>query len=331
MSVASEGANASVPIALAIATGVVVLAAENRPLEARSLEDGAVVWTSPAALTAPVVSDGRLFGVGGGELRAVALEKGERLWTAALGGATPGPSVVGDLLVVPSGPELRAYRPADGGEIWRHALPAPAVQRPLAAGALVVVALAGNEVAAFDRTTGTAVWRTPLDSAPSAMAASADRIFFGTASGAVCALRLADGKLSRCFRTAPVPSAGAPVVHGASVFFALFDNTLRAFTAAGLTLTRLESLPARPALGPQRAGSNLAKPLVTSAFAVASLDTPSPVTLVSAFDKATGPVFQDAAASPDGSWLVSLSTDPSGRLWLVGYRPKPAAAPSPNK
>ena len=41
--------------------------------------------------------------------------------------------------------------------------------------------------------TGAAAWRTQLDSAPSPMAASADRIFFATASGAVCALRLADG------------------------------------------------------------------------------------------------------------------------------------------
>jgi outer membrane protein assembly factor BamB len=331
VAVASEDASASGPIALAIAKGVVVLAAENRPLEARSLEDGAVLWTSSAAVTAPVVREGLLFGVGGGELRAIALEKGQPLWTVALGGATPGPGVIADLVVVSSGPELRAYRAADGAAVWRHALPAPAVQRPLAAEHLVVVALTGNEVAAFDRETGAAVWRTPLDSAPSPMAANADRIFFGTASGALCALCLADGKLSQCFRTAPVPSAGAPVVNGASVFFALFDNTLRTLTADGLTLTRLESLPARPALGPLRAGSHLAIPLATSAFALAALDVPAPVTLVSAFDKATGPVFKDGAAAPDGSWLVSLSTDPSGRLSLVGYRRKPAAAPSPNK
>jgi len=328
VSIASEDAVAP---RLAIAPRVVILAGETRPLEARALEDGAVVWTSPAAITAPVVSEGLLFGVGGGELRAIGVEKGQPLWTVALGGATPGPSVIQNVVVVSSGAELRAYRAADGAAVWRQTLPAPAARRPLGAGPLVVVALTGNVVAAFNRETGAAVWRTPLDSAPSPMAASADRIFFATASGAVCALRLGDGKLSGCFRTAPVPSAGAPVVQGSSVFFALFDNTLRGFTADGLTLTRLESLPARPALGPLRAGSHLAVPLATSAFALAAIDTPAAVTVVSAFDKATGPVFKDAAAAPDGSWLVSLSTDPSGRLSLVGYRRKPAAVPSPNK
>ncbi len=316
---------------LAVATSVVALAGENRPLEARSLQDGAVLWTSPAVVRAPVVREGRLFGVGGGELRAVLLETGKPLWSAPLEGDTPGPSAIGDRVVVSSGPELRAYRAADGAALWRLALPAPAAQRPFEAGHLIVLALAGNHVAAFDRETGAAVWRTLLDSAPSPMAASADRIFLGTASGAICALRLADGRLSQCFRTAPVPSAGAPVVHGSSVFFALFDNTLRAFTADGLTLTRLETLPARPAFGPLRAGDYLAVPLTTSGFALALLDKPGTVVLVSAFDKATAPMLRDAGVSPDGGWLVSLSIDPSGRRPLVGYRRKVAAPPSPNK
>ncbi len=318
---------------VAVGTDRLVLAGENRALEARALETGAVLWTAPAAVTQPVVSAGRVFGVAGARLHALSADTGQPLWAVPLEGTTSGPAVIADLLLVTSGPELRAYRPADGSVLWRQPLPAPATRRPIAARDLVVVALAGNLIAAFDRQTGTRAWQTALDSAPSPMTADAERIFFGTASGLICALPIAGGEPDWCFRSAPVPSAGAPVIHDGAVFFALFDNTLRAFAAEGGTLTRLETLPARPALGPLRVGDLLAVPLTTSAVALIPVVGPAPVRLVSAFDQAPGPSLRDAAASPDGSWLASVSTDPAGRVWVAAYRrtpPPPAPAP-PNK
>ena len=118
------------------------------------------------------------------------------------------------------------------------------------------------------------------------------------------------------------------MIHDKAVFLALFDNTLRAFAADGGTLTRLETLPARPASGPLRVGDLLAVPLTTSGFALVPLPGPAPVLLVSAFDQVPGPSLRDAAASADGGWLATVSTDPAGRVWLAAYRRTPAA---PNK
>jgi hypothetical protein len=156
------------------------------------------------------------------------------------------------------------------------------------------------------------VWRT------------SERLLFSTATGQPCAARLEDGQVVWCVRTTPVPAVGAPVIADGSAYFARLDNTLRGFDVDGGTLTRLELLPARPALGPLQAGRYLVVPLTTGAFALVVPDTPQPVALL----PASRGVPEDAAAAPVEGWLVVLSIDPGMPRVLTGYRQTaPASAP----
>jgi hypothetical protein len=314
------------PMAMAMAPAAVILAGENRPLEARSLENGGIIWTSSVTIgTEPAIGDGRIFGVGERQLHAVSLDRGEPVWTAALDGASTGPMVDADMVVVAAGEELRAYRTSDGGALWRRTLGAAALHRPLPAGSLVVVTLAGNQLAAFDRQTGNPAWHAQLDSTPGPAAASRDRLLFGTEAG-ICAVHLRNGRIAWCFRTAPVPAAGAALIDGASAYFALRDNTLRRLSRGG-TLTRLESLPARPVAGPLRAGAHLAVPMATGAFALLALAGP-PTAPRLAFEQPPGHTLESAAVSTDGTWLVSLTSEVGGGRSLAGYRQKAVAPPA---
>jgi outer membrane protein assembly factor BamB len=318
---------ASGAVELLIAADRVLVAADDRPLEARSIENGAAVWKSSVAFVGPPrVHDDRVIGMAAGRLQAVTIDRGEPLWTVALAEDASGSTLTGAGVVVVAGGDLRAYRAPDGAALWSQFLGAPARHPPVDAGPLVVVTLTSQDVAAFDSQTGQPRWRTRLDSAPTPMTAGRDHLFFGTDSG-VCALSLRDGRLAWCFRTAPVPAAGAPLVAGDSVFFALRDNTLRAFDAGGGTLERLEPLPARPASGPMRAGTQMAVPLTTGGVVLVSLST-TPSAPVSAFEPPSDQSMRSAAASPDGAWLVTLTVDLSGRSTLTGYQRKTAPLPA---
>jgi hypothetical protein len=313
------------PMELALTPTVVLLAGADTPLEARSLENGSVVWTSSAAIGMPVVSEGRVFGIGDGRLQAISLDRGEPLWSVPLDGASTGPTLAADLVVVAAGDYFHAYRTGDGAPLWRQSLGAPALGRPIDAGGLVIVTLHNNQVAAFDRQTGNPAWRAALDSPPSPAAAGHERLFFGTAAG-ICALHVRSGDLAWCFRTAPVPAAGAPLVDGPLVYFALRDNTLRAFEPGG-TLKRLESLPARPTAGPFRAGTHVAVPMATGTFALLALAGPQ-APPKAAFDPLAGHTLQAAAGSADGGSLVSLTDEIGGGRFLIGYRQKVVAPPA---
>ncbi len=310
---------------LALLSSAVVLAVKDAPVEARALENGQVAWRSTVVLDgAPVAANGWLVGVGGGQIHAISATGGQPDWSVALEHASPGPLAMRDVVVVPTGEELRAYRTKDGSMLWRQAMGAAAVMPPVDAGASVVVTLAGNVVAAVDAQSGAQRWRTTLDSTPGSMAVAKDRLLFGTASG-ICALELASGHIDWCFRATPVPAAGAPFIDGDLAYVALRDNTLRAFSLGG-TLRRLESLPARPTSGPIRAGTHLAVPLATSGIGLLALSgaaTPP----VLAFEPAPRRSLDAAAVSADGTWIVTLSAEVGGGRSLTAYRRKPPAAP----
>jgi outer membrane protein assembly factor BamB len=302
-----------------------VLLAGDKTLEARAIENGQILWTRTLSITGPLApGDGRLFAAGHGVLHALALEDGQPLWTAALDGATTGPRVAAGHVFVSSGAELRAHRADDGALVWRRSLDAAATLPPVVAGRLLVLGLGGNRLVAVDRQDGVIVWQVTLDAAPGPLAVGDERLLFSTATGRPCAARLEDGHLIGCVRTSPVPAVGAPVIADGSAYFARLDNTLRAFDVDGGTLTRLELLPARPALAPVQAGRYLVVPLTTGAFALLSPGTPQPVSFLPA---ARG-VPEDAVAAPGEGWLVALSIDAGAPRVLTGYRQTPAA-PAP--
>ncbi len=323
---------------LAIASTVVLVAGADTPLQAHALDDGRVVWKSPAGITAQLeVGGGRIFGVGGGQLHAVSLDSGQPHWAATIEEPTSGPTATADAVLISSGNELRAYRAGDGATAWRQSLGAPALWRPVVAGRLVVVALGDRHLAAFDLQTGTPAWRTRLDSAPLPLAAGEARLFLGTAAGAACAVDAHTGELEWCFQTG-VPTVGAPVRDGRNVYFAQLDGMLRAFDPGSGTLGRrlpggvitgAEPLPARPAVGPRLAGPYLVVALTTGTFALIAIDSRQPALRLSAFQSPSGQVLLAAAAAPDGSSLVSLSIEPSARRSLVGYR-RQAPPPAPS-
>jgi hypothetical protein len=320
--------DAAVP-SLVLAPDRVILAGRDGALEARAIDTGQAIWSHSGSLSGPLaVGSGRIAGTAGGEVRAVGLQDGRPLWSIAIGEDISGLAIDAEVLFVTAGSEVRAHRMDGGAVVWTQPLDAPASLPPLPAGSMVVVA-SGGRLAAFSRETGRPVWRTALDAPALAMAAGADTLVLGTADGFPCAVDLTDGDVAWCFRTTPVPAAGRPHLAGDRAYFALLDNTVRAFHVPGGTLARLERLPARPVSGPLRAGTHLAVPLATAAFALLPLEGSQPVVVVPTVPPADQKV-EAAGATPDGAWLVSLSIDLSGRQSLTGFgRTQPAPAPPP--
>jgi hypothetical protein len=126
-----------------------IMAGADTVTEARSLDDGRVLWTSQTRTEHPPVVEAELVILTtGGQMVALEATTGRPRWTAGLNGATRGPSSAQGWIVISSGVELRAYRAADGQLIWTRDLGATATTPPAFAATTVVVPLDDRTFAA---------------------------------------------------------------------------------------------------------------------------------------------------------------------------------------
>ncbi len=232
------------------------------------------------------------------------------------------PVVVGDTVLLATGTTLTSRRVADGAPLWAANLGANAIAPPAAGEALVVVALDDRTLAAFDRTTGTPVWREPTDLTALSMTVLGDRVYASVAEGLACAYKLEHGRQDWCFpvRVRPI---GAPVGDARQVYFAFLDNMVHVFDRRSGRRYFTPSLDALPAAGPTLTSDYLVVPVVTGEFVLLALRDrflPSRVSTPRALEL---PSTRAAAVAGDGSALAMVIASAGGRYSLVYFSRKP--------
>lgn len=189
----------------------------------------------------PVVLDGQVFTFdAAGRVRAFALDSGRFLWGVStrpkshlgsnVGG---GVSTAGGMVYAGTGfGEMVALEAASGKIAWRTPLDAPACSAPAIADEQLFVATNDDQLHAIDAKTGHELWRYQAETSQTGIlgtgvpAVFEDIIVAGFGSGALAALRVADGSAvwtDSLASGAPGQSSfasvvGRPVIDGESVY-----------------------------------------------------------------------------------------------------------------
>lgn len=318
------------PLSLTITPWNLILSGNQIATEARAMDDGRVLWTSPRqADTAPVVAGDVVIVPSGSQLVALDAATGHDVWFADFTGAAQPPVVAGDTVLVASGTTLTVRKSADGLPLWAVNMGATAIAPPAAGDALIVVALDDRTLAAFERSTGQPRWREPLDVRVLAVAVLGDRAYVSAAEGYACAHKLEHGRRDWCFHVRVRP-IGAAVGDARQVYFAFLDNMVHVFDRRSGRRYYTPFLDALPAAGAVLTNDYLIVPVVTGEFVLLALRDQLTTSRVSTPRAAELPSTRAAAVAVDGSALAIVTTSAGGRYSLVYFRrQEPAPAPTP--
>jgi outer membrane protein assembly factor BamB len=301
-----------------VVTGrLVIISGAAHPTEARLLTDGTRAWSGAPAMRQLVADSGRVYGLDDRSIHAIDEATGAPRWTAAVDAGTRYLSASGDQVVVASADAVRSLRAEDGGERWRIGLSSPPVTAIAIGSGRLAVGLEDRSVMLFDAATGAEQWRTVMDKAPIAVTPAGDHWLVGVPHLALCALRDSSGTVDWCTLILRVPSVGRPYVSDKKIYLALLDGTLRTLDRSG-NLARTDRLVGRPATGPLPLGSDLAIPLVSNEFIVASPDgrlsrLPAP---------ATAGVYSRVGVASESRSIVTLGVSLTQQMTLSVSTPK---------
>ena len=285
--------------------------------------DGKIAWTSdePSAIP-PVIAGSNVVLVGESELRVLDQKTGQVRFSAAIQGLPALSFSVFDRIGVVVDGGIRAWD-LKGAEAWRAKLSNKPVTNVVMAGNVLVLGTDEPALVAFEIATGAESWKIPLTTRPSALAATTERIYFGGDDGRLYSYR-ASGDPKRAWRQIRHRAIGQPIVDGTSVFFALLDNSVRAFGADGGTQRSDEVVESRPLTGPLRLTDSLGVALTNGRVVELSPKTGKRLGPASAMT--TGSVrLLTAAAAPDGSRLytITIANDLSRTLAAWARPPSP--------
>lgn len=242
-------------------TSIVIVDTIGDAIVARRADDGEVAWTSDVrAATAIAFGDALAFIAHDQHVSALAESSGESAWRLEL----PSPAIhlsafPGGLLVTTTD-ELLAYRVIDGELVWRAGLAAPPVSAGAASDAAVFVMTGDRRLRAFDRRTGRPLWTQTIVSAPDALVTSGSRVYFGTATGTVCAFDAASGRQDWCFDLGAT-LIGTPLVDDERVHAVLLSNAVYSLDLSTGNLRRRSEIAARPAAAPGFVGARIVVPV----------------------------------------------------------------------
>jgi outer membrane protein assembly factor BamB len=214
------------------------------------LATGRVVWTSDVPFTsAPSAVDGLIVGAGRGGLVAIDGASGRERWRVPLPDVRLPPVLRAGWVLAGSGPDLLAFRAADGTLVWRRTLGAPLHAAVTIEGDRVYAALADGTLAALAITTGANAWQTRLPAPGGAITAIGDRLYLGAADKFFYAVDASDG--DRDWRWRAAAMLLAPVAADESrVFYTALDNVVRAVDAGSGVQKWRYAMETRPLAGP---------------------------------------------------------------------------------
>ncbi len=227
-------------------------------LAAYDLEHGTLLWLADVhAVSQPVVGEGKVFVAETGLLTALDDQTGTVVWRLPMTEPLAGPLVWdnGWLMATTARGALLAFRARDGGLIWRRDIGDGWLGRPALAADRVFVPAEGR-IIALQIETGEPVWVRRVGGRPSDILALDDRLFVGSTDNYFYCLNTFTGEISWRWATG-ADVVGLPMVDERRVYFASFDNVLRALDRVSGAQRWRRTLPLRPTRGPTRAGDAL--------------------------------------------------------------------------
>jgi outer membrane protein assembly factor BamB len=296
-------------------------------LTAMSTATGDDAWTKELSSDARLaIGDGMLFIASGEKLHALDEATGAERWSAPVPGATTGPAWSKGFVVFANGPELVAYRSADGSEVWRRHVGHETAMPVVISAGHVVTGLVSQTMVVLDLVTGAIQRRMLLAANPRELAVSDDRIYFGADDGAFYAYRFTSEDPA-WVGDVHVNIVGAPVVGDRCVFAAFMDNTVRAFERGpGRACFSARPLTGRPAVAPMLSGEHIVVALTSGELVVLIAKDGKPVKAPAAAGEAPAAAptstLQALAASPDASSIYVVSVGGDQRRVLTARRRK---------
>jgi outer membrane protein assembly factor BamB len=220
-------------------------------IAAYDVRNGTLLWIAPArAQFQPVLGQNLLFTIEPEAIVALHEETGVEAWRVAQTEQLAAPLVChnGWLIATSASGAVLAFRASDGTLIWRHDLDALVHTSPTVADDHVYVPMVDGRIIALQVETGDQIWEHRLGGSPNDIAATSDMVYAGSTDNHLYALRARDGLIAWRWSTG-ADVVGRPVVDKRLVYFASFDNVLRALDKNTGNLRWKRPLALRPTRG----------------------------------------------------------------------------------
>jgi outer membrane protein assembly factor BamB len=302
-----------------VAGGRAFLSLDPGVLSARSLVDGAELWTTRVAVAGTPAASSTIVAVPTGDaIHAIRAASGHTAWVVRTEPLTAPPLMVGGWLFFATTGRLTALRVTDGAPVWTREFPV-VEQRPAAEGTTLYVPTVEGRLYALDVATGVTKWEATVGPRPSEPLALADRVYVGTGRVLVC-LKADSGK-EDWPASIGASIRGAPAADAQHVYVVSMDNLLRALHRTNGAVQWKADLRYRPLAGPVVIGPTVTVGGVTTelrAFSAATgsvagtLVLPSSAPMQPAFVLSEGGagMIVTVTGSPDGKWSLTAAAPP---------------------
>ena len=291
------------------------------------LDQGDVKWkVALATASTPATGDGLVFATSDALVTALEQPTGRTLWRTPLDSPVAGALYwdSGWLLVSTEAGDLVALHGQDGRLVWRAPLQSPLAVTPTTSDDRLYTVLRDGRIVALDLESGAVVWSFALNEQVTGILALDDQLLVGTRSDRLRSLSLTSGRIKWSQR-AGADIAGVPLADDELIYYAAYDNVIRALDRNNGNLRWLHSLPSRPAGGPLRADDLVLVPLVTTDIGAFDAATGKPAFTIRAVGELGGVPFLRATSRPTAPRLVAMSRE--GSLQGFAARFEPPLAP----
>ena len=248
----------SVAIASAVSAGPVsdgdrvYLALKSAHLTARDATDGRELWKKDKNVSALAAAGGLVFVAAGDAIEALRGSDGTSAWIVPRV-TTVAPLVVRDgWLIAVTDAEVLAIRSSDGHVVWRHAA-GGVRQAPAIDGDRLFVGANDGRILALALTTGTVAWDKFVPNGVTTIAAHLGLVYVGAGNKHFYCLDAGNGSGKWSFRAGAIPT-GRIAVDDDRVYFASFDNVIRALDRKSGNQRWQTGLPHRAPTGVAAAG-----------------------------------------------------------------------------
>lgn len=309
----------------------VYLSLRGGKLRALALGDGREAWTIDVPLaTALSVVDGVVFGATAHELVAIEASTGRVRWTVPLPELSVAPVSRAGWVIAASGPDLLAFRAADGSLVWRVTVGASLQSSVTIEGERVYAPLEDGSLVAVEITSGAIAWRTKLPAAGGVVTALGDRLYLGCADKFFYALDARDG--DRDWRWRAAAAILAPVaVDEWRVYYTALDNVVRAVDAGSGVQKWRYVMETRPLAGPALDDDLLIIAASGDLRAVRVADGTLAGKWGAPAELASAPVFVPRTRKAGGARLVVVTGAATGDWRVYGLARSPEPRPQPLK
>lgn len=293
-------------------------------LTAYAAEDGSPLWAATDRSKISVAAFGSRVAVASeAGLTVLSQADGTQAWGTGLPAMPSSLFGFGDRIGATVGQDLLTW--SNPGDMRRTELGALPVTRVVFSDGTLYVGLAEPSLVAIDAGTGAIRWRVPLPAKPESLTVYGPLLYLGAEDSIYFYSTSGEAKWDK--RRRLVGTRGEPVVDDRFVYFALLDNTVRAFDRKGGAERWSTNIGARAKAGPMLIGPSVAVAVETGNV-VEVLAADGKRRMPATAPKLTFERVQHVVATGDGTRIVTIATSSDDQRLLTAWaRPKPKGLP----